>query len=95
MLAMLTVQAAIWVVLAAVIGSLALYRKFVSNSEVDILHLGEGESPAIAEQEILAHRLEAIDRWGKRLTIILIIYGVAIAGGFLFLAWQVSNQPVS
>lgn len=91
----LTLQALIWVAIAAVVGSLALYRKFISRAEVDVIHLRESERPEIPRQEAMAHRLESIDRWGKILTIALIVYGVVIAGGYLFVAWQASNQPLS
>lgn len=95
MQSMLTIQAFIWVVMAAVVGSLALYRKYVSRAEVDILHLGENEASHIPQQEAMAHRLETIDRWGKILTIVLIAYGVLIACGYMVLAWRSTNLPVN
>jgi len=91
----LTIQTLIWLVIAAVVGSLALYRKYISRAEVDVLHLRESESFEIPRQQLMASRLGAIDRWGKVLTIILIAYGVLIACGYLFLAWRDSNQPLS
>lgn len=95
MQSMLTIQSFIWVVMAAVVGSLALYRKYVSREEVDLLHLGDSETKQIPVQEALAHRLEAIDRWGKILTIALIAYGVVIACGYMYIAWGATYQPVS
>ncbi len=94
MQSVLTINAVIWVVLAAIVGSLALYRKFVSREEVDLIHLGDRESQAISEQVTFAHRLEAIDRWGKILTIVVIAYGMAIAALYLYTAWQASVQPI-
>jgi hypothetical protein len=91
----LTVQALVWVVMAVVVGSLAVYRKYVSRAEVDVLHLGETESLEIPRQEAMAHRLESIDRWGKILTVALIVYGVAIACGFGYFAWQSTSLPIS
>jgi|HubBroStandDraft_1064217.scaffolds.fasta_scaffold919675_1 hypothetical protein len=95
MQSVLTIQSFIWIVMASVVGSLALYRKYVSRGEVDILHLGANEGYHIPLQEAMAHRLEAIDRWGKILTIVLIVYGVLIACGYMVLAWRSTNLPVS
>jgi hypothetical protein len=50
----LTIQAGIWVATAAVVGSLALYRRFVSRAEVDAIHLRESESSEIPRQEAMA-----------------------------------------
>lgn len=91
----LTIQSFIWVVMAAAVGSLALYRKYVSRAEVDVLHLRDTESGQIPQQEAIGHQLEAIDRWGKLFTIILIAYGVLIACGYMYIAWGATNQPVS
>ncbi|HTB14515.1 MAG TPA: hypothetical protein VK752_23250 [Bryobacteraceae bacterium] len=43
----LTIHSLIWVATAAVVVSLALYRKFVSRAEADFIHLEESESQEI------------------------------------------------
>lgn len=91
----LTIQVVIWVVMATVVGALALYRKFISREEVDVIHLRDSEATVVSEQSTLARRLDMIDRWGKVLTIVLIIYGVLIASIWLFYAWKESVQPTS
>jgi hypothetical protein len=91
----LTIQSLIWVVLAATVGSLALYRKYVSRAEVDVIHLRDTESAQIPQQQAMEHQLAAIDRWGKILTIVLLVYGVVIACGYMYIAWGATNQPVS
>lgn len=95
MQSVLTINAVIWVVLAAIVGSLALYRKFVSRTEVDLIHLRDNEARVVSEQVAFAHRLETIDRWGKILTIAVIAYGMAIAALYVYSAWQASVQPIS
>jgi uncharacterized membrane protein len=92
---MLTIPTVIWVTMAIATGALALYRKFISREEVDVIHLRETESTVVSSQEAFAHRLEAIDHWGKVLTIVLIAYGVVLACGYLFMAWRESTQQVS
>jgi hypothetical protein len=92
MQSMLTIQSFIWVVMAATVGSLALYRKFVTRGEVDLVHLGEGGANQIPVQEGLVHQLASIDRWGKILTVVLIAYGVVIACGYMYIAWGATYQ---
>ena len=91
----LTIPAVIWVAMAVVTGALALYRKLVSNAEVDVIHLREAEVGAIGQQVQFAHKLDAIDKWGKILTITLIAYGLVLACGYLVMAWQQSSQQVN
>ena len=77
--------AVFWGVLAIVVVFLIIYRKSVSSQEDDSIHL-EGNMPT--EQVSLAHRLELIDRWGKTLTVIVAVYGVALAGIYLYQIWN-------
>jgi hypothetical protein len=77
-----------WGVLAIVVVSLIIYRKSVTSREDDSIHL-EGSAPA--EQAILAHRVELIDRWGKTLTVVVALYGVALAAIYLYQVWN--NVP--
>jgi hypothetical protein len=88
------IHAVIWVVFAATVGSLALYRKFISRAEVDVLHLRDSESRMVSQQVAFAHRLDAIDQWGKILTIAVVVYGVLITIGFGITAWLTSLEQV-
>jgi heme/copper-type cytochrome/quinol oxidase subunit 2 len=80
--------AVFWGVMALVVLFLIIYRKSVSSREDDSIHL-EGGAPT--EQMALAHRLELIDRWGKTLTAIVAVYGLALAGLYLYQVWN--NVP--
>jgi heme/copper-type cytochrome/quinol oxidase subunit 2 len=74
-----------WGVLAIVVVFLIIYRKSVSSHEDDSIHL-EGGMPSV--QMALAHRLELIDRWGKTLTIVVAVYGIALAAIYLYQIWN-------
>lgn len=78
----------IWVVLGIATLGLALYRKLISANEEDVVHLAAGEERQIPEQAALARRLEAIDRWGKTLTIVTVAFGVAIGIAYMYQAWM-------
>jgi hypothetical protein len=77
----------IWVVLGVATLGLALYRKLISANEEDLIHLGPGEERQIPEQVTLARKLEAIDRWGKILTVVTVAFGVAIGVAYMVQAW--------
>jgi len=81
----------IWAVLAIVTLALALFRKFVSAGEEDLIHLGPGEETHIPEQVALASKLKAVDRWGKTLTVITMAVGLALAAVYLYQAFAVHN----
>lgn len=83
----LTPAIVIWAVLAIGTLGLALYRKLISASEEDLIHLGPGEERQIPHQEALATRLQNIDRWGKILTIVTVFFGLVVAAVYLYQAF--------
>ena len=88
----LTPFVAIWAAIAAATLGLALYRKFISAGECDIIYLGTGEEAKIPEQQFLATRLAAIDKWGKTLTVVVLVSGLMIAVVFLYNVWLESGS---
>lgn len=80
----LTPAVVIWVILAIATLGLALYRKLISASEEDLIHLGPGEERRIPEQVALAARLKAVDRWGKTLTVVTVAIGLVMASVYLY-----------
>jgi hypothetical protein len=80
--------AVFWGVLAIAVVFLIFYRKSVASHEDDSLHLEGGAS---LQQMSMAHRLGLIDRWGKTLTILVAVYGIALAALYLYQVWN--NVP--
>jgi heme/copper-type cytochrome/quinol oxidase subunit 2 len=74
-----------WGVLAIVVLFLIVYRKSVSSQEDDSIHL---EGNVAVQQTSLAHKLALIDRWGKSLTIVVALYGIALAAIYLYQIWN-------
>ena len=87
----LTPAVVVWIVLAIATLGLALYRKLISASEEDLIHLGPGEDRQISGQVALADRLKSVDRWGKILTVITVLAGLALAGVYLYQEFLVHN----
>jgi len=76
----------LWAVLAAVVIALIFYRRSVAQAEDDSLHVLEG--PKVAEQQVvMAHKLEVIDKWGKVLTVVVVVFGAILGALYLYQSW--------
>ena len=84
-----TLFLAMWGALALSVPGLALYRKWIAVGEDDSIHVS-GDGSAIGKQEFMCHRLDAIDRWGKILTTLVIVAGLALLAVFIYVSWQAS-----
>ncbi len=71
----------VWVVLALVVLSLFIWRQSVASHEDDSLHVMHGE---LTQQTSLSQKLDAIDKWGKLLTVIAVVFGLLIAAGYVY-----------
>lgn len=75
----------LWGVLALVVLALAGYRKLVSGQEDETLHLSNPSESA--HQVNVAGKLEHIDRWGKLLTIVAVVYGILLLAAYTYQTW--------
>jgi len=71
---------AFWGLLALSVLVLFIRRKMVASKEDDQLHVMSGANP---DQVVVANKLEVIDKWGKILTVITVVFGLVI--GFLYI----------
>jgi hypothetical protein len=74
----------VWAILGAVTLALALYRKILMMREDPYVHLDEGEQRMIPQQVATFRRINSVDRWGISLTIFTAIFGLALAGAYLY-----------
>jgi len=74
-----------WVVLAAAVIVLIVWRKAVSSHEDDTLHVLDGG--AVSHQVDVTHKLDAIDKWGKILTAITVIFGLILGAIYMYQSW--------
>ncbi|MBS1854000.1 MAG: hypothetical protein JST11_01440 [Acidobacteria bacterium] len=72
---------AIWVVFALAVLVMFIRRKMVAAKEDDNIHVMSGPNP---EQALIATKLEVIDKWGKILTVITLIFGLALAALYIY-----------
>jgi hypothetical protein len=78
----------LWVILSMVVIGLIAYRKWIARDEDDSLHVLDAEAGMVHQQEVVARRLESIDRWGKSLTAITLVYGLLVGGAYLYQNWM-------
>lgn len=81
-----------WAVLGLVVLALAIARKNVSAHEDDSIHLGGDAAVAATDQISTAKRLDAIDKWGKILTVVLAITGLILAVMYGLHIWEESSK---
>ena len=82
-----TPYVATWSLFAAVVLGLAFYRKTLASREDDTLHVSDGASRLLPEQIATAQRIEAVDKWGKGLTAIVVLTGLVLAFFYLYNVW--------
>ena len=75
---------AVWSVIAIAVLVLFVLRKAVASKEDDQLHVLHGE---VAQQATVAGKLDAIDKWGKLLTVVAVVFGLAIAAVYVYSAF--------
>ena len=78
-----------WIALALAVIGLLVRRKVVASHEDDNLHVFDGGG---ANQTVVAHKLDQIDKWGKILTVIALVYGLILALAYAYQAWIQTSQ---
>lgn len=75
----------LWALLAIVVLALIVYRKLVSSQEQETLHLADATEAN--HQAVIARKLDWIDKWGKLLTVVAVVYGVLLAAAYTYHIW--------
>ncbi len=77
-----------WICLGIATATLAIYRKLLSMREDDYLHIEDWNEAVVAQQTALAHKFDIIDRWGKALTVVVVVAGAVLGGIYLYMGWM-------
>lgn len=88
----MTPYVVVWAVLALIVLALAGWRQVIDMHEDDSIHLKDSQTGMVAEQITLARKVTAIDRLGKALTVLTILYGLVLAGWVVYQQWLVSSK---
>ena len=71
--------------------SLIFYRMWIAKDEDDTLHVMEGDDGKVAQQTVMAQKLEIIDHWGQTLTVVALVFGLAMGSAYLYQTWAASE----
>lgn len=82
----------LWGLMALSVLVLIIWRRQVAQGEDDSLHVLNAE--AVPHQMAVAHKLETIDKWGKTLTILTVVAGIAIAGVYFYQMWVSTSTTI-
>jgi len=82
----------LWMILSAVVVGLIIYRKWIAKDEDDRIHVMDCEGGLLSRQVVVVHKLESIDRWGKALTAIALLYGLVVGTGYVYQSWVAASN---
>ena len=82
----------LWMFLAVVVAGLIFYRMWIAKDEDDTLHVMDSDAGKVAQQSVMAQKLELIDHWGQRLTVITLVFGLAMGSAYLYQTWAASEN---
>ena len=74
----------LWLVLVAAVIVLFFWRQAIARKEDDSIHVLQGSA---AQQVVVAQKLDQIDKWGKLVTIIAVVYGVILGAAAIMQAF--------
>jgi hypothetical protein len=74
---------AVWAVMVLAVLVLLVYRQKLAHNEDDTIHVLHGEG-AVSQQAATAQKLERVDRWGKIVTVVALLWGLFIAVLYLY-----------
>jgi hypothetical protein len=75
----------LWIALALVVLGMVAWRKVVTRQEDETLHVMD--TGAVSHQVEVSNKLDVIDKWGKLLTIVAVVYGLILAAVYLYRSW--------
>jgi len=82
-----------WTALAVVVLVLAVYRISLGSHDDVVVHLAASdvvEPPATQQQRL--RKINLLDRWGPALTILSVIYGLALLSVYFYHVWFTGSQ---
>ena len=78
----------LWILVALTVLALLIWRKAVASKEDDQLHVLDGASvQKSAEQITVSQKLDLIDKWGKMMTIVAVVYGLILGVLYVYQSW--------
>lgn len=79
------------IALVAAIAIVIGYRKMVSNSVDEFVHVADDSGMTVAKQEDVAHKLAVLDRILTILIVVTIVYALAVVGLYGYRAFNAGS----
>ena len=64
----------------------------MARGEDDRLDVYQSEIGVVSQQAATTQKLEAVDRWGQALTVIVLLYGLAEIAGYIYQNWFAASN---
>jgi hypothetical protein len=77
-----------WGILTLVVVALAIYKRSLDGHIDEGIHFNTAEEAALRRQAAETHRSEVVERWGKALTAVVVLYGLVILGMLIYQQWN-------
>jgi hypothetical protein len=86
----MSIPLALWVVIAAALAIIYVYRRIVSGNSDELVHLSDVSDAVLEKQEATARTIQQLDRIVLILTIVFVVYGLLLGGVQIY---QAFNSP--
>jgi hypothetical protein len=86
----MSIPLALWVVIAAALAIIYVYRRIVSGNSDELVHLSDVSDAVLEKQEATARTIQQLDRIVLILTIAFVVYGLLLGGAQIY---QAFNSP--
>jgi hypothetical protein len=84
----MSIPVVLWIVMAAALAIVFVYRKIVAGGTDELVHVSDPSDSIIAKQAATARSLQQLDRIVWILTIVLVVYGLALGGLQIYQAFN-------
>ena len=88
----MSIPVVLWILIALALGIVYTYRRIVEGSSDELVHLSDATDMVLAKQEATARTIQQLDRVVLILVIVFVVYGIALGGWQIFVAFN-SSAP--
>jgi preprotein translocase subunit SecG len=84
----MSIPLVLWIVIALALAIIYVYRRIVSGSSDELVHLSDVSDAVLEKQEATASKIQQLDRIVLILTIVFVVYGLALGGLQIYQAFS-------
>ena len=88
----MSIPVVLWILIALALAIVYTYRRIVEGSSDELVHLSDATDMVLAKQEATARTIQQLDRVVLILVIVFVVYGVALGGWQIYVAFN-SSAP--